>query len=219
MDVAGFVKQLLTDWRTIAMILSGALVAVVVLYLDRNHRLTDWIQSWGFWGVIWAIAIMVIWCLTPIPSEGLLIIFLRVFGVVAGTTYAWIGSTISSILIFIARYFTRIMLQRVQHHERFEQVNHWVREWGSLGLLLARLLPVPAFLVNYVAGMIPATSLWSYTWTAVVAMVPYYLGVALVYAGVFGNWIYILLGCIPLAALAVFAALLRRRVGRNGHAK
>ncbi|WP_206832420.1 TVP38/TMEM64 family protein [Alicyclobacillus fructus] len=218
--MAGFVKQLLTDWRTIAMILSGALVAVVVLYLDRNHRLTDWIQSWGFWGVVWAIAIMVIWCLTPIPSEGLLIIFLRVFGVVAGTTYAWIGSTISSILIFfIARHFTRIMLERVQNHERFEQVNHWVREWGSLGLLLARLLPVPAFLVNYVAGMIPATSLWAYTWTAVVAMVPYYLGVALVYAGVFGNWIYILLGCIPLAALGVFAALLRRRVGRNGRTK
>ncbi|SIS64818.1 TVP38/TMEM64 family protein [Alicyclobacillus vulcanalis] len=218
--MAGFVKQLLTDWRTIAMILSGALVAVVVLYLDRNHRLSDWIQSWGFWGVVWAIVIMVIWCLTPIPSEGLLIIFLRVFGVVLGTTYAWIGSTISSILIFfIARHFTRILLERVQNHERFEQVNHWVREWGSLGLLLARLLPVPAFLVNYVAGMIPATSLWAYTWTAVVAMVPYYLGVALVYAGVFGNWIYILLGCIPLAALGVFAGLLRRRVGRNGHSK
>lgn len=160
---------------------------------------------------------MVIWCLTPIPSEGLLIIFLRVFGLVAGTAYAWIGSTISAIIIFyIARHFTRIMLRRVTSHERFDQVNTWVLKWGSGGLLLARLLPVPAFIVNYVAGMIPATSLWSYTWTAVVAMTPYYVGVALVYAGVFGNWIYVLIGCIPLGAMVCVGALLRRKNVRPG---
>lgn len=83
-------------------------------------------------------------------------------------------------------------------------------------LLLARLLPVPAFIVNYVAGMIPATSLWSYTWTAVVAMTPYYVGVALVYAGVFGNWIYVLIGCIPLGAMVCVGALLRRKNVRPG---
>ncbi|TDY47878.1 putative membrane protein YdjX (TVP38/TMEM64 family) [Alicyclobacillus sacchari] len=214
--MAAFIKQLLTDWRTISMIVLGAVMAGVVLYLDRNHRLTELIQSWGFWGIIYGIILMVIWCLTPIPSEGLLIIFLRVFGVLNGTAYAWIGSTISSVIIyFIARHFTRIMLGRVASHERFDQVNLWVREWGSWGLLLARLLPVPAFVVNYVAGMIPAITLWSYTWTAVVAMLPYYLGVALVYAGVFGNWIYIIIGCIPLGALAWFGTLLRKRASKS----
>lgn len=210
--MTAFLKQVLTDWRTITMVVLGAAMVGVVLYLDRHHRISDIIQSWGVLGIACGILMMVIWCLTPIPSEGLLIIFLRVFGLVPGTAYAWMGSTISAMIIFyIARHFTRVMLRRVTSHERFEQVNIWVTRWGSGGLLLARLLPVPAFIVNYVAGMIPATGLWSYTWTAVVAMTPYYVGVALVYAGVFGNWIYVLIACVPFGAMAWVGALLRKK--------
>lgn len=217
--MTGLFKQFLTDWRTITMVVLGVLMVGVLLYLDRDHRISNIIQSWGAMGVIIGILLMLVWCLTPIPSEGLLIIFLRVFGVVWGTAYAWLGTTLSAVVIyFIARHFTRSMLGRVSAHERFEQVNLWVRDWGGIGLLLARLLPVPAFIVNYVAGMIPAISLWTYVWTAVVAIMPYYLGVALVFQGVFGNWIYALIGLIPLGIVAIVGLVLRKR-GTNGIAR
>lgn len=210
--MTGLIKQFLTDWRTITMVVLGIVMVGVLLYLDRHHRISDMIQSWGVLGVIVGIFLMLIWCLTPIPSEGLLIIFLRVFGVVWGTAYAWIGTTLSAVVIYyIARHFTRAMLKRVSSHERFEQVNLWVRDWGGIGLLLARLLPVPAFIVNYVAGMIPAIGLWTYVWTAVIAIMPYYLGVALVFKGVFGNWIYALIGLIPLGIVSIIGLILRKR--------
>ncbi|MFB5191873.1 TVP38/TMEM64 family protein [Alicyclobacillus fastidiosus] len=214
--MASQIRQFLTDWRTLSMIGAGVVMVGVLLYLDRHHKVSQLIRSWGAIGIIIAIILMLVWCLTPIPSEGLLVIFLRVYGVAWGTAYAYLGSTLSAILIFfIARHFTKIWLSRAASHERFEQVNRWVKDWGSLGLLIARMLPVPAFVVNYVAGMVPAINLWNYLWTAVVAIFPYYLGVALVFQGVFGNWIYILVGVIPLAMVGLVGLLVRRRAQRN----
>ncbi|WAH38905.1 TVP38/TMEM64 family protein [Alicyclobacillus dauci] len=207
-----FAKQVLTDWRAISMVLFGVLMVGVLLFLDRHHKVSQLIRSWGFLGVIIAILLMLIWCLTPIPSEGLLIIFLRVFGVTWGTLYAWIGSTLSACVIFyVARHFTRMWLSRVTSHERFEQVNLWVKDWGSLGLLFARMLPVPAFVVNYAAGMVPAIGMWTYLWTAVVSIMPYYLGVALVFQGVFGNWVYAAVGVVPLLIVGLIGLFVRRR--------
>ncbi|EPZ49053.1 TVP38/TMEM64 family protein [Alicyclobacillus acidoterrestris] len=206
------IRQFLADWRIMSMIGAGVVIIGVLLYLDRHHRVSQLIRSWGAIGIIVAIILMLLWCLTPIPSEGLLVIFLRVYGVGWGTVYAYLGSTLSALVIFfIARHFTKVWLSRASAHERFEQVNRWVKDWGSLGLLIARMLPVPAFVVNYVAGMVPAISLWSYLWTAVVAIFPYYLGVALVFQGVFGNWIYILIGIIPLSIVGLAGFLVRRR--------
>ncbi|GMA60514.1 VTT domain-containing protein [Alicyclobacillus fastidiosus] len=214
--MASQIRRFLTDWRTMSMIVIGVAMVGTVLYLDRHHKVSQLIRSWGAFGIIIAIVLMLIWCLTPIPSEGLLVIFLRVYGVGWGTAYAYLGSTLSALIIFfIARHFTKIWLSRATSHERFEQVNRWVKDWGSLGLLVARLLPVPAFVVNYVAGMVPAVNLWNYLWTAVVAIFPYYLGVALVFQGVSGNWIYILIGVIPLAVVGFVGLLIRRRAQRN----
>lgn len=207
------VRQVLTDWRTISMVVIGLLMVGVLLMLDRHHRVSHLIQSWGSLGIVVAILLMAIWCLTPIPSEGLLIVFLRVFGVTWGSLYAWLGSTMSALVIYyIARYFTRIWVSRAKNHERFEQVNDWVFAWGSIGLLFARMLPIPAFVVNYAAGMIPAVTVWTYTWTAMLAIVPYYLGVALVFQGVFGNWIFILVGLVPIVIVALIGYIARRRI-------
>lgn len=211
--MASIIKQVFTDWRTISMVVFGVLMMVAVLYLDRHHKISHLIQSWGAAGIIVAIILMMIWCLTPIPSEGLLVVFLRVFGVTWGTLYAWLGSTLSALAIYyIARHFTRLWLTRASSHERFQQINEWVVNWGSIGLLFARLLPVPAFVVNYAAGMVPAVSVWTYTWTAVVSIMPYYFGVALVFSGVFGNWILILVGLLPLVLVGLLGFFVRRRI-------
>lgn len=210
--MGAILKQVLTDWRTISTVVIGVLMAGTLLYLDKHHRISLMIRDWGVAGVVLAILLMVLWCLTPVPSEGLLIIFLRVYGVTLGTTYAWLGSTLSTLVIFyIARYFTRIWLSRVTSHERFEQINLWVKDRGSIGLLFARMLPVPAFVVNYAAGMIPAIGLWVYLWTAVISIIPYYLSVALIFEGVIGNWLYLIVGLIPLFLVGLIGLFIRKR--------
>ncbi|WP_088188331.1 VTT domain-containing protein [Desulfosporosinus sp. FKA] len=176
---------------------------VAFFYYDRQNRISDVIQAWGIWGVAFAILLMTAICMTPIPSEGLVIMFLKVFGVYEGVFFAWIGSTFSSLVIFIlVRYYGQTLMKKLISPERFNTVDNWVKGKGSLGLLVARLLPIPAFAVNYIAGAMPSMQLWTYLWTAAVSMIPYYIGTALVFLGIArATWIWLVLG---FAALALF---------------
>ncbi|KLU64310.1 TVP38/TMEM64 family inner membrane protein YdjZ [Desulfosporosinus acididurans] len=176
---------------------------VAFFYYDRQNRISDVIQAWGIWGVAFAILLMTAICMTPIPSEGLVIMFLKVFGVYEGVFFAWIGSTFSSLVIFIlVRYYGQTLMKKLISPERFNTVDNWVKGKGSFGLLVARLLPIPAFAVNYIAGAMPSMQLWTYLWTAAVSMIPYYIGTALVFLGIArATWLWLVLG---FAALALF---------------
>ena len=78
-------------------------------------------------------------------------------------------------------------------------VDQWIKGKGSLGLFVARLLPIPAFAVNYIASAMPSMKLWTYLWTAALAMIPYYVGTALVFLGVAREtWIWLVLGIVAL---------------------
>lgn len=170
------------------------------------------IQSFGTLGIILAILFMMILCMTPIPSEGLLVMYMRVYGLGMGIIYSWIGSTLSMLVIYlIAKYFGRPMLQKVVSPNRFDQVNEWVRRHGTIGLLAARLLPIPAFVINYAAGLIPAVGFWNYAWTGALSILPYYLGAAFLYVGVSTNWKWILVSVIPLGLAGVASYIVRRR--------
>lgn len=151
--------------------------------------------------------------MTPIPSEGLLVLILKIFGVYLGVLYSWLGSILSSLVIFyIARYFGKRFFQKLITPERFETVEHWVREKGYKGFLIARILPIPAFAVNYIAGAIPSVKLWTYVWTAAVAIIPYYIGTALIYIGVSkATWIWLTVGVVAIAAFWRISYLLSKQ--------
>ena len=188
---------------------AGILIAAFVLliaaffYLDRRNEISVIIREWGLWGVAFAIFLMAALCMTPIPSEGLVVLLLKIYGVYQGVFFAWLGSTLSAVAIFIiVRVFGQTLMQKLISPERFKVVDNWVKGKGSLGLFMARLLPIPAFAVNYIASAIPSMKLWTYLWTAALAMIPYYVGTALVFLGVAREtWIWLVLG---LAALIVF---------------
>lgn len=188
---------------------AGILIAAFVLliaaffYLDRRNEISVIIREWGLWGVAFAIFLMVALCMTPISSEGLVVVLLKIYGVYQGVFFAWLGSTLSAVAIFIiVRVFGQTLMQKLISPERFKVVDNWVKGKGSLGLFMARLLPIPAFAVNYIASAIPSMKLWTYLWTAALAMIPYYVGTALVFLGVAREtWIWLVLG---LAALIVF---------------
>lgn len=181
------------------------IVAFIVLiaaffYFDRRNEISVIILSWGLWGVVFAIFLMAALCMTPIPSEGLVVLYFKIYGVYQGIFLAWLGSTFSALAIFIiVRVYGIKLVQKLISKERFKVVDNWVKKKGSLGLFVARLLPIPAFAVNYIAGAMPSMKLWTYLWTAALAMIPYYVGTALVFLGVAREtWIWLVLGIVAL---------------------
>ena len=194
----------------------GILVTLIVvfLYLDRRNEISSSIQGLGFLGMFIAIVLMAFLHLTPVPSEGLLVLYLKIYGIYLGTLIAWLGSALSTLLIFfIARYYGQRFLQKLVTPERFNMVDNWVKRKGSLGLLIARLLPIPAFLVNYIAGVIPSVRFWPYVWTGALSIIPYYVGTALVFLGVSrAIWVWLIVGGIMIIAFWSLGYMFNRRL-------
>lgn len=204
-------------WWSGLLFLAGLAGIAAFFWADRHGDLSRLVSSWGVWGVLLAVLAMAVVCMVPLPSEFLLMLDMRVYGVALGVLYAWLGSLLGTAAIFpIARHLGRPVLQRFISEERMEQVESWVRDRGTAGLLVARLLPVPGFAVNYIAGVMRPVRLWPYLWTAAVTMIPYYIGTALVYLGVVTRLaVWIVFGAIALAAAAGLSLWFRRQVEKR----
>lgn len=193
-------RNMLKYGWTGVLIVVFVLLIVVFFYFDRRNGISVIIRAWGLWGVVFAIFLMAALCMTPIPSEGLVVLYFKIYGVYQGLFFAWLGSTLSALAIFIiVRVYGVKLMQKLISQERFNVVDNWVKGKGSLGLFVARLLPIPAFAVNYIAGAMPSMKLWTYLWTAALSMIPYYIGTALVFLGVAREtWIWLILGIVAL---------------------
>jgi len=190
-------------------------VAIVGLYLyfDQKYALSAIFRSWGVWGILISIIVMTMICLTPMPAEGLLILLLKIYGVLLGTLYAWISAILSAFAVyFIARRLGAPMLQSLITPERFSQVDRWVGKKGKIGLLVVRLLPIPGFLASYILATMPSIRLWPFVWTAAVSIIPYYVGVSLIFLGVTTHaFVWILGGLFALALIWGITYYIRRR--------
>ncbi len=202
----------------VTILVAAALLSVAAFfYLDQNNQLSGVIHTWGTFGILAAILLMALVCMTPVPSEGLLLILLKVYGVWLGLLYAWIGSSVSAVAIFaIARYVGRPLLETLVDSSKLRQVEDFISRKGTAGLLIARLLPLPAMLVNYAVGVLPGISFTAYLWTAVVTIAPYYASTALLYEGVMGGaqpWLFA--GIAAVALLMAGGFLFNRRYARR----
>ena len=195
------------------IIVAFVMFIVAFFYLDRRNEISVIIQESGPVGVAFAILLMAALCTTPIPSEGLLVMYLKIFGIYEGIFLAWLGSTLSAVAIFvIVRVYGHMFIKKLISPQRFEVVDRWVKGKGALGLLIARLLPIPAFVVNYIASAMPSMKFWTYLWTAALSMIPYYLGTALVFLGVAQEtWIWLILGSIALILIWITGYFLNKR--------
>ena len=163
----------------------GAIGVILFFYYNRHHALTHAIQSYGSTGIFAAILMMTLIFLTPIPSEGLLLIYFNVYGVFLGLFYAWTSYVLSVLLLFvIARYLVTNYIRRSIKSSRFETVERWLNDKGVLGLIIVRMLPIPAFIVNCVMGAMPSISFLRYFLTAIIAIIPYYVSSSLLYFGI-----------------------------------
>lgn len=197
---------------SVVFLAMGVLLIVAFLYLDQYQAISDIIRSTGWLGVVIAIFLITILSMTPIPTEGLTIICFKAYGMGWGIFYSWVGSTLSAITIFLlVRSIGKPLLQTVISPESFEQVNEWIRRKGITGLLIARFLPLPAFIVNYITAVIPAIRFWSYLWTAALTIIPSYLVTALIFVGASASLrIWLVVGCLGMVLIWFSSYLLNR---------
>ena len=99
-----------TQWSTVFFFI-GILILVTFLYIDRSQEISNIIRSAGWFGIITSILLITFLSMTPIPTESITIICLKAYGVGWGTFYSWVGSTLSSIAIYLL--VRSIVLRRV----------------------------------------------------------------------------------------------------------
>jgi uncharacterized membrane protein YdjX (TVP38/TMEM64 family) len=182
-------------------------------YLDRSNAISKMIQNSGLYGVILALVMMALVSMTPVPTEGLLVLYQKVYGVYWGTTLAWMGANLGSLIIFLlARAYGQKFLNQFIKPEYFELVNRWVGRRGTWGLFIARLMPIPAFAANYIAGVLPSVRFWPYFWTAAISIIPYYVATALVYLGVSRQvWPWLIVGALGVLGFWGIGYWIKRR--------
>ncbi|HET7580859.1 MAG TPA: VTT domain-containing protein [Bacillales bacterium] len=196
------------------MILAVIVIGVILFfYFNQHHHLSRMIESQGLAGIAAAIFMMMVMCLTPIPSEGLLLVIFNVYGVVMGSLYAWIGYQISTLLIFVVtRYISTNFIRAKIAGSRFETVDRWIGERNTVDLLIVRVLPIPAFIVNCVLGTIPSISFFKYWLTAAVAILPYYIWSSCLYYGFTdANYLILIVGLLLFGLMGCISYIMRKR--------
>jgi uncharacterized membrane protein YdjX (TVP38/TMEM64 family) len=133
----------------------------------------DKIQSWGHWGVIGSIALMILHSFVPFPAEFLAIANGMVYGLVWGTVITWSGAMMGAFLAFaLSRALGRPFVAMVVSQRNWHVIDKWAGEQGWQVVFLSRFLPIIAFnLVNYMAGLTSITW-WTFGWTTGLGILP-----------------------------------------------
>ena len=171
------------------------------------------IHSWGGWGVVGSISLMIAHSFIPFPAEVLAIANGMVYGVFWGTVITWVGAMLGAFLAFgLTRLFGRPFVKMVVSTSNWERLDTWSNRQGGVTLLISRLIPVIAFnLINYAAGL-TTISCWTFAWATGVGILP-----LTVLMAVMGDrmteipwWLWPLLAAVAVASWWVWRRVARR---------
>lgn len=203
---------------TVGIVVVGVLLVVGFFRIDRHNQVSMAIQGWGAWGIVLSVLLMAAFCVIPVPSEFLMVMNMKVFGVWWGIFYTWIGAMLGAVAVFyVARSMGARLLEAFISEERLQQVNDWIGRKGALGLLLARLVPLPFIVVNYAAGVLRSVKTWEYIWTTGVGLLPYDVGAALVFLGLSTRYtIWLAVGGLAVVGIWVGGYFFNRYTNKTG---
>ncbi|TCK18648.1 putative membrane protein YdjX (TVP38/TMEM64 family) [Thiogranum longum] len=146
-------------WGIIASIVFVTVVVGVLLLFDIDDqvlRLLAWLDAQGAWASLLFILIMALVVVLLLPG----VLFTTgagfVFGVVEGTLYVVVGTTLGAVIAFlIARYlFGERAARFVRQHARLKLVSEELTPQGWKIVMLTRLIPLfPFKLSNYFFGL------------------------------------------------------------------
>ena len=162
-----------------AVVLLAAVAILGVFFLDLDEvvsvrRIEDEILSWGPFGVVASIALMVVHSFVPFPAEFVAVANGMLFGVVWGVAVTWTGAMLGAFAAFgLARLLGRPFVARVvRGRDNWRRIDQWTVDQGWQVLLISRFIPVIAFnLVNYAAGL-TGVSWLTFAWTTALGILP-----------------------------------------------
>jgi len=137
------------------------------------QQIEDLIRSWGMWGVLGSICLMIAHSFVPFPAEFVAFANGMTYGPVWGTVITWTGAMLGALIAFaLARKLGRPFVERMVASRDWHRLDDWAAKDGWQVVLVARFIPVIAFnLINYAAGLTRLTW-WQFTWTTGVGILP-----------------------------------------------
>jgi len=131
------------------------------------------IRSWGMWGVLASIGLMVAHSFVPFPAEFVTFANGMVYGPLWGTVITWSGAMLGAFAAFgVARWLGRPFVEGLVARRDWQALDDWTAREGWQVLLISRFIPVIAFnLINYAAGLTRVTW-WTFTWTTGLGILP-----------------------------------------------
>ncbi|NHA15405.1 TVP38/TMEM64 family protein [Thioalkalivibrio sp. XN279] len=162
----------------VAAVLFVALLLGLLVRSGGHEHILDllhWVERQGLWAPLFFILIMAATVVLVLPGLPLTAGAGFVFGVVAGSIYVVLGTTLGAVLSFvIARYFFGTRARRYMlSHKRLRAVGEEMTPHGGKIVLLTRLIPFfPSKLANYFFGLTPVY-LRDYTLGSLVGFIPF----------------------------------------------
>lgn len=209
------------------------IIAVLIAaahYFDAQALLRNalrWIADLGFWGPVLFIGIYILATVLFAPGSILTLGAGVVFGVVAGSTYVFLGATLGATAAFmVGRYLARGWVARqIEGSPKFKAIDQAVAGEGFKIVLLTRLSPVfPFNLLNYAfgitqvslkdyflgsVGMIPGTIMYVYLGSLAGNLAMVGTGSQPTNPGVV--WTLRILGLVATIAVTVYVTQVARR--------
>lgn len=213
--------------RTIRLMMVGLILVAMAmiavgLVLDwsldfSSEEIVGVIRSWGMWGVLASIGLMVLHSFVPFPAEIIAIANGMVYGPFWGVVITWTGAVLGAFLAFgLARTLGRPFVERMIARRHWQSIDDWAAAEGGRIVLLARFFPVIAFnLINYAAGL-SRISWWTFSWATGIGILP--LTILMVVMGdqirILPWWAWLVL-IIVIIVNAVLWYLFRHRLFRR----
>lgn len=164
----------------ICVILAVVAAAALGLFLIERaegefsvQALEEIILSWGHWGVLASIGLMVLHSFVPFPAELVALANGMLYGPLWGTVVTWTGAMLGAFLAFgLSRALGRPFVEAVVARRDWRILDDRIGQHAAEMVFLARFLPVISFnLVNYAAGL-TRISWWTFAWTTGLGILP-----------------------------------------------
>jgi uncharacterized membrane protein YdjX (TVP38/TMEM64 family) len=162
------------------LVLTAVAVSAVATGMFHDFSMSAWVQSiedtivsWGPWGALVSIGLMVLHSFIPFPAEFLAIANGMLYGPFLGTLITWSGAMLGALLAFgLSRFLGRRFVERMLAGGSMVRLEAWTDERAVHWIFLARFVPVIAFnLVNYAAGL-TRVGWWTFIWTTAIGILP-----------------------------------------------
>jgi len=224
------IYSLLVKLLILVIIVTGFIIInkyfKISLYINNFLiRILDWINGFGLWAPVVYICIYIISAVSFISGAVLTLGAGFLFGIIKGSVYTSIGSTLGAAASFlIGRYFARRWVEKkIEKNPRFTAVDNAVAKEGWKIVGLTRLSPLfPYVFLNYAYGL-TKINFWAYIIPTWICMIPgtimyVYIGSLTKDLATLGvnqkglkDWIFLGVGFIATAAVTLYVTYIAKK--------